>query len=148
MQVVGDIETNRLENPDKLWMAVFEELDGDKVWVFLRPDLNPKPLVEFLKGVTKIIGHNFLKFDHKQLRRLVDGYNFNPLDIIDTLIISRLINYRRPSGHSLEALGRWVGEPKIDFDEYEYFSTAMITYCKGDVKTNKKVYNEKLRRRS
>lgn len=144
MLVVCDIETNRIENPDKLWVVVCTEVLSGDTKVFHRPDLNPKRLLDYFKSVTKIIGHYFLRFDLPQLRRLVPGFEFKDRDVYDTLVFSKMITFSIPGGHSLEAWGERLGHPKVFVDDYD--NPALLSLyterCIEDVQITKKIYQK------
>lgn len=140
--VVCDIETNGLEDEEctKLWLIVATDVDTEETFEFLRPDLSPNSFVRFMEEVDTWIGHNFLSFDAYQIERLVKGAKFDYTKIIDTLVISRLIHYNITGGHSLNAWGKRMGCPKINFNEFSRFSEDMRVYCNQDVTVNLKLY--------
>lgn len=139
--VVCDVETDSL-NPSKVWVVVCKELDGD-IKVFERPDLNSEPLVEYAKGVSKWIGHNFIQFDFSRVFNVFfPGLIPNPVDqIIDTLVISRTINYDAVGGHGLASWGKRVGINKPHIEDFSQgLSNEMIERCVEDVKITEKVF--------
>lgn len=142
MKAIVDIETNGL-NPDIVWLVGVKDIETGKEWVFERPDLHPDAFLALLSTIDCIIGHHFIGYDHVHLSRLVRGYRFNSRNIIDTLVVSKLLHYRRPKGHSLDVLGRWAGVEKLvylgDFLTYE---PEMEAYLRGDLRTNLAVYNK------
>ena len=139
MFVVCDIETERLDNPQVIHIIVCKETETGKVHVFRQPQQDPKPFLNFASKVTCWIGHNFIGFDRVHLQRLT-GVSIDPASVIDTLIISRLINYSIPGGHSLEAWGDRLGSPKIKFNDFSKLTPEMETYCIQDVETNYKLF--------
>lgn len=60
--------------------------------------------------------------------------------VVDTLVVSRLLNTNRPGGHSLERYGEEFGFPKIDFHDYSALTPEMETYLEQDVRLGHKVY--------
>lgn len=148
MLVVADIETNGLVDPDKLWCVVLREVrNPDNVHTFERPDLNPTPLVEFGSRVTGWIGHNFLSFDFIQLGRLVPKLHIDPTTIIDTLVISRLLNYNRAGGHSIAKLAEGLGERKVgkEIEDWTVYAPLMLERCINDTLVSLKVYQSQLK---
>ena len=143
---ICDIETDSL-TPTKIHCAVFEDLDSNEVFRF-RPDDMGEFRRFLLEEVDIVIGHNFLTFDGPNIGRLlgvdlpfsVGGEGDYSLKIIDTLILSRLIFTGVRHQHSLDSWGQTLGYPKIDFNEFEHYSEEMLTYCEGDVKLNRKLY--------
>lgn len=65
--------------------------------------------------------------------------------MIDTLVVSRLLNYNRPGGHSLANLGEELGCPKIEFHDFDNFSEDMVKYLRGDLKTGVKIFEDQRR---
>lgn len=143
MKVICDVETNRLVNPDILWIIVCRDIDNPKnVRRFLRPDLNPKEFLEFASSVTLWVGHNLIKFDLlTAMCKLIKGFKLPPVEqIVDTLILSRLVNYKLTGGHSLDNWGKILKCPKIKFSEFDRYSEEMAVYCEGDTETNLLIY--------
>jgi len=147
MIIVCDIETNRIENPDKLWVVVCTDVATGHTSVFIRPDLNPTPLTTYFRDVKKVIGHYFLRFDLPQSRRLVPGFKFDDRDVYDTLVFSKMLSFSIPGGHSLEAWGERLGHPKVVVEDYdnEELLPLYVTRCKEDVGINLKVYKKFLK---
>jgi DNA polymerase-1 len=85
------------------------------------------------------VGHNALSFDGPVLKRLCAGaaklYN-----TVDTLVLSYLYNPHMPDGHSLEAWGIRMKDPKAHFNDWSQYSPEMDKYCQQDVKLGKKVF--------
>lgn len=93
--------------------------------------------LEQLKKYDTLIGHNILGYDLPVLEKL---YNFKYNGtVIDTLVLSRLA-YPFAASHSLEAWGNFLGYPKIDYNNFDYYEMDMAIYCQQDVKVNEKLY--------
>ena len=60
--------------------------------------------------------------------------------MVDTFVVSRLVNYSRFTTHSLAELGQFLGEPKTVFNDFSQLSQEMIDYCIQDVIVNEKIY--------
>lgn len=140
MLVVCDIETNALRDPTRLWVIGIKELTTGTVHTFVEPDKNPKEFLRYASRVTGWIGHNFIAYDLPNINRLVPGANLNPHAVIDTLVVSRLLNFNQHGGHSLEAWGQRLGCPKLDFHDFDQLTDEMITYLKGDLEVTYKLY--------
>lgn len=137
-----DIETNGLENPDKLWCIVVKDVDTGEVHTWA--DANGKAGVEgflsFSRSVSCWIGHNVIAYDLPQLVRLVPGFSFEPSRVIDTLVTARLLNYQVEGGNSLEAWGNRLGFPKTPYSDFSAYSQQMLDYCINDVLVTEKLY--------
>jgi len=141
MRIVLDVETNRLINPDRIWVIVCYDIDSKKFHVFREPDLDA--FKEWSKDVTLWIAHNGWGFDFLVLRDLL-GLVIGAEQTIDTLIISKLVDFPR-QGHSIEDYGVEFDYPKIDFKDFSKWSQELEDYCKRDVEITYKVYKKYLR---
>ncbi|PHS02820.1 MAG: hypothetical protein COA78_20480 [Blastopirellula sp.] len=151
--VVSDIETNKLVNPDKLWLFGGMDISTKERYQFnieTEPDCIPEA-IKWAKSVDLWIGHNFIQFDVPQVDRLLKPKLINPEKVIDTLLVSRLVNYSIaiPKGarspHSLEAWGIRLGVHKGNFSAFEEFSEEMVTYWNGDLDTTLALYHHFLK---
>lgn len=142
MFVVCDIECNKLVNPDKIWCVVIREVNNpENVHVFENVHENPSILAAFVRNIDCWIGHYFLTFDLPVLRSF--GIIIDPLRVIDTVVVSRLINFGIEGGHSLEAWGKRLGEEKIGLDitDWTCYTKDILRRCIQDTLVNLKVYN-------
>lgn len=147
MRVVIDIEANGLENPTKVWLVVCKDIDTGQLYVFRRPSDDEKEKERFLvfaSGVKTWIGHNVLDYDFRVLASLL-SLTVDRSKVIDTLILSRLIDYSRPKGHSIEAYGEEFGLAKGKFNDFSKYSQEMEDYCVRDVEICNLVYNRYLK---
>ena len=148
MKVCLDIECNSLNNPTKLWVIVCKDIDTGELHVF-RPETVDDHRAKFLAFSRKVrlwIGHNILGYDLPHLVRLVSGFSFpDTAQVADTLVISKLTDYSRPNGHSIEAYGEEFGRPKIKFNDWTKYSKEMEEYCVQDVEINHLVFNKQRR---
>lgn len=147
--IVGDVETDALFGYTKVHCCVFNELDGTE-YVFEEPTKRPRvanELKEFLHEYTSLAGHNFIGFDYRALNHLLPGIIPEHLGIIDTLVISRLVNYPRKGGHSMEKIGEGFGVKKegVDIKDWSTYTPLMLSRCKSDVKINLRELQSKLR---
>ena len=113
-RIVCDIETNGLlPELDRIWIAVTHDIDTGEQHIFSehtdKADGDIQDFIEYLKGTTTIIGHNFIGFDIPAIHK-VTGFQYDA-EVVDTLILSKLLHFTRyrpkgyPTGHSLGAWG-------------------------------------------
>ncbi len=96
------------------------DLNGPFIWVF----------------------HNGLGYDVKNINRLVRKDLIDPSKVIDTFVVSRLINYTKFMSHSLDELGKHLGVYKGSFSgPWDVCTEDMITYCEQDVEVLEAIYN-------
>ena len=146
MKVIIDIEANGLHNPTKIWVIVCKDVDTNEYHIFRNlndSDTERKRFIDFSHLVECWIGHNILSYDGPHLGRIID-VTIAPERILDTLVLSRLIDYPR-SGHSIEDYGVEFGEEKGKFNDWSKYSIEMEEYCKRDVDICHRIYSKYLR---
>lgn len=138
--VVLDCETNGLTDYDKCWVVVCRDVDTNEVATFrhIHEVENARRLERFLSGYDRVVGHNLCLFDLIVLRHFGVKILCEP---IDTLIISRLLNYNQEGGHSLEAWGTRFGEPKDTFSDFSQWSQELEDRCVKDTLLTTRLYN-------
>lgn len=144
IRVVIDIEANGLENPTQVWVIVCKNLDTGEYYVFREVTKNAKELerfLEFARMEITWIGHNILGYDLPVLQRLC-GLNWDVDLTYDTHVLSKLIDYSREGGHSIEAYGLEFGLEKIDFHDWSKYTVEMEEYCRRDVDICEKIYKK------
>ncbi len=151
MRIVLDIETNLAH--DKIHLVVTKDIDTGEVKSWKVAD----SLREYLKDVSLIVMHNGISFDAPVLNRLWKT-QIRLNQVYDTLIVSRLLDPSRETGHGLEAWGNTLGFHKIDYtavwqwmmdrkEEYkgECFDKPIDSllehYCIRDVEVTAKLYH-------
>lgn len=131
-----DTETDGLV-PDytKMHVAVARDYATKKDHLFyLHKEADQKAFVELLKGYDHIAAHNAFGFDRPAIRDLL-GYEIPREKILDTLVMSRLLNYQIDGGHSIEAIGKRLGIKKkhSGLSEWTQYSSIMMDRCISDV---------------
>lgn len=97
--------------------------------------------LNYAQGVELWIGHNWLGFDYPVLNRLVGLDIPNVADVsIDTLIVSKLVDYSRSGGHSIEQYGKEFGLEKGTWTDWSKWSPEMEAYCERDTEIGRLVY--------
>jgi hypothetical protein len=135
-----DIEANNLlRGATKAWIIgwlndqtgeVVHWLDGDTGWI------------EALNKADIVIGHNVSGYDLPLLKKLFNYTLPANVKVRDTLVMSQVLNYKRfPSGlHSLAEWGKFLNDPKGEFDDFSAYSEEMLTYWKQDLSLTAKVH--------
>ena len=133
-KVVFDIETTM--TADKVWCIVCKH--EDTFYQFKENNLHR--FEEFIKQTEEVIGHNIIGFDIPVLNKFF-GYDlFKNVKITDTLVLSRLLNPMIDGGHSLRNWGTKLGQSKIEFEQFDFFSEEMLKYCRNDVDLTQRLY--------
>jgi len=137
MHLVFDIETDGL-NPSVIWCLVAQDELG-KFYHFYEDTLQEG--IKFLQKADKLIGHNILGYDIPVIKKLTGIDLYHADKVVDTLVLSRLLNPTREGGHSIAKWGYKLGLPKKDSPEWTEFSKEMLSYCERDVEINYKLFN-------
>ena len=145
---IFDIEANDLlPKINHIYMVVFKKVGTEEFTVFTDDDPAHRPLSDMedwiKENVTTLIAHNGVRYDIPALKKVL-GYTLpKGINVIDTLIVSRLNNWpnkRLKGKHSLAAWGEYLGYPKIDFHDFSGYSEEMLRYCKQDCIVNEEIY--------
>lgn len=147
-KVIIDIETERLENPEHIWVIACKELSTGETHVFQSPTTDPLECARFNRFVEKgnhWIGHHIIKFDLPIINKLL--HQDIPLDsnLTDTLVVSRLVNQPLEGGHSLENLGNILKFPKDTFGDFSKWSQELQDRCVRDLDVTEAVYKNLLK---
>ena len=142
MKLVFDIETDDL-NATKIWCIVAQDVETNKIYKFGPNNLDKG--YELLESAEQLIGHNILGFDIPMVEKFSDVKLTD--NVVDTLVLSRLFNPTREGGHSLDNWGYRLRYRKIEFEDYQNYSSEMLQYCVRDVQLNTLVY-QKLKQES
>jgi len=137
MQLVFDIETDGLD-PSVIWCLVAQDEHG-KFHHFYEDTLQEG--IKFLQKADRLIGHNILGYDIPVIKKLTGIDLYQSDKIIDTLVLSRLLNPTREGGHSIGKWGPKLGLPKKDSPEWSTFTKEMLSYCERDVDINYRLFN-------
>tara|TARA_R110002020_G_scaffold109660_6_gene253717 strand:+ start:3754 stop:5598 length:1845 start_codon:yes stop_codon:yes gene_type:complete len=99
---------------------------------------------EFTDGVDKWIIHNGSGFDGPMIQEMFPSCHssFTNDKIIDTLVISRTVNYAGMRTHSLKEWGIKLGLHKGDWDDWSCYSMGMHDYCKQDIAVLKGIWKK------
>lgn len=147
----------KLKDSFKIHCIVFKDIDTGDVTSLYEKTLTKERVEAILKQATTLIAHNQIAYDLLVLH-LYFGIDFHiaanefekssvagsDCEIVDTVILSRMMWPDRPSGHSLKEWGKRLDVLKGDYGNQESawgkFSLEMLDYCKQDVEVNESVY--------
>lgn len=148
----------RLKDSFKIHCIVFKDLDSDRMVSLHGESLNKKRVEKILRKAEVLVAHNQIGYDLLALHLYFD-IDFHiaanedeqsmiagsPCEIIDTVVMSRMIWPDRPSGHSLKEWGKRLDMLKGDYGQqdnaWKEFNEDMLKYCQQDVLVNEAVYN-------
>lgn len=138
MTYIIDIEAdNFLLDATTVWCAVIYDTESKRTMQFT----NIEEFVQKLnESDCKIVGHNILMYDLPLLRRLY-GFKYKVSRIYDTILVSRLLEPDRFSGHSLDSWGKWLGVAKGSYSDFSKYTPEMLEYCTQDVKITELLHN-------
>lgn len=136
---VVDIETDKLHDPTVVHCVGLKDLETNEYFSFTTKQDYDR-LREIFRHATLVVGHNCIDFDLLHLRRLLSIDVSDTSIVIDTLIMSRLYDYKLDNGHSLEAWGDRLGFPKLPFYEFDKLTEEMLRYMKRDVDLTHRLY--------
>jgi len=103
-----------------------------------------------------IIAHNQISYDLLACKAYFgmpytieeDSWCGNPVDFVDTLVLSKTLNPDRFGGHSLDVLSSSLAVRKVNFrphlkgqDKFKHFAADMLYYNIYDCLSNLEVYN-------
>lgn len=92
------------------------------------------------KHKVKWVFHNGLGYDVQHINRLLP-FKIDPKDVIDTFVVSRLVNYQKYNTHSLEEIGKNLGILKGNYTEgWDEYTEEMGDYCDQDVLVTEAVF--------
>jgi hypothetical protein len=138
--VVFDIEGNGLR-PDKIHLIVGLDPDTGEIFEFRNPGPNDVRVQQWWDSYDLHVGHNALSYDIPALVSVL-GLTIDPRSVIDTLVVSRLVDFPRAEGHSLASYGEEFGVPKEgkDITDWSVLTEEMARRCHSDVAINSQVY--------
>lgn len=138
---IFDIETNGLfHEVTHFWCAWVLDINSKKKVGFRPHQL--QELCEYLAEFDVVIGHNIIDYDCKALKKLYPC--FKTKAVFDTLVLSRMLDPDKITGHSLKAWGKELGILKGEYGEQEEawdkFTEDMYIYCEQDVMVTEALY--------
>ena len=140
MRIICDLEANGLK-PSRIWVIACKDVDTEQEYVFDINKEGPQAFLSFSEKVTYWIGHNFLGYDREVLQSLL-SLSIPHEKVLDTLVVSRLLDANITGGHGLEAWGTRLGYPKPEIEKWDVFDPKMIERCQADVRINFLLYKK------
>lgn len=138
--------------PEHIWLICTEDLETGEKRDFTY-GVNLHQFVDYAHQFDKYIAHNGVSFDIPVLQQML-GLKCTPAQVIDTLVISKILNpdrgrdgrdsYRGSRPHSLEAWGERLGFPKgefeFDWQDFMQHYDIGLQYCRTDVDVLRRLY--------
>jgi len=138
-----DIETDSLD-ATRVWCICTEDEKGHKQ-EFQYPDTiseEGKRFEALLLQYDTYVFHAGLQFDVPTLNRLLKKQVIDPTKVVDTLVLSRLFNYMRKGGHSLDSWGSDTGVAKDHFSDFTHLSPELLQRCHSDTASTMLIYKK------
>jgi len=142
--VVCDSEFERLVNPQICWVIVCRDVETKEKFTFVRPDTEcNQEFRDFCDTVGVWIGANFVGFDRPNINR-VCNVTIPHSKVVDLQVVSRLVWFARPGGHSVENFAKKFGKVKPEIDVYDDPNRLAdyVHRCEEDVDITFDIYNE------
>ena len=137
--VVLDIETDALD-AKVIHCIVSRDIKTNEINEFVQEECYTK-FPEWSKTVDTFYMHNGLAFDQPIINKLTQS-NIEWSKVIDTLILTQLLNPNIDKGNSLGAWGDRLGFPKeIPPKDFSIYTPYMLEYCNRDVDVTHKLVN-------
>ena len=137
--VVLDIETDALD-AKVIHCIVSRDIKTNEINEFVQEECYTK-FPEWSKTVDTFYMHNGLAFDQPIINKLTQS-NIEWNKVIDTLILTQLLNPNIDKGNSLGAWGDRLGFPKeIPPKDFSTYTPHMLEYCNRDVDVTHKLVN-------
>jgi DNA polymerase I len=144
---VFDIEADGLlKTISEVWVLVATDVETLDTFVFSDYDSRYPNLMEFTKlfdSATFLVGHFICSYDLPALEKVKKWVRKPTTKPVDTLIMSKVLDYERfGSGfkHSLQDWGEFFKHPKVQHEDWSQYSEEMLHRCIEDVRINVKVF--------
>jgi len=142
-EVVAGKKDTYLREATKIWCMSVCNIDSGEMLLFEQDNLADG--IQMLRDADMIIGHNIYAFDIPLIERLYGSLDKKPEQIMDTLILSRLVYGDNPpttdQSHSLMAWGEHLGHSKVDYQGgWDNYTAEMGKYCLQDSVVTTKIW--------
>ena len=136
--LVFDTESNGLlDEATEVWCAVTKV--NEVVTQYILDDT--RRFIDTLSNLgddTIICAHNLIEHDLPLLEKIY-GYRHEGR-VLDTLVMSRLLQPERVGRHGLGAWGERFGRSKPAHEDWSFYNPEMLHRCTEDVEINSMVY--------
>lgn len=140
--LVADLEADGfLQDMTTIWCLTIKDRETGERQTFSDHSANYPSLregVDWLSEADQAVFHNGLGYDAWALLNM--GFEIDHKKILDTLVISRLIDPQMKA-HSLKAWGERLGNHKGDWTDFSRFDEEMLRYCEQDVEVTDAIYS-------
>jgi DNA polymerase I len=144
MAMVFDLETDGLyPGVSTIWILTMQDTKTKEIFEFSDYDPELPSLADGLELLSQqpiIAGHNICGYDLVVLEQLMDWKPGPDQKVIDTWLLSQMMRWKRGHMHGLAGWGKKLDHPKMEFDQWDRYSSEMRAYCCNDVALNTKVY--------
>ena len=138
MIVLADIEADGLR-PTKIHVIVIKPVGQPRITF---TDMSKFKSWVKSNEITRWVFHSGLTYDVPVINRLVEKDLIDPQYVIDTFVVSRLVNYMKFNTHSLDEIGKYLGVHKGNYTGgWDVCTTEMIEYCEQDVEVLEAIFN-------
>ena len=143
-RLVFDTESDELlKGATRMWIMCVYDLDTGEEEEYLEGDLRWKKRFD---EADLVIGHNICGHDIPLLEKLFDYKLKKSTKVIDTMILSLVLDFGRfgefQGRHGLFTWGEYLEDRKLEHEDWSQFSEEMRQRCRQDVLLNVKVYEQ------
>jgi len=148
--LIADIETNGLyREVTTVHCIVAMDVDTKQVFKFYPDQIEDG--IKLLQSADLVVGHNWIDYDARVLKKLYPDFKIDINKITDTLVLSHMLyphltrhkecpaskvtqaGRKRIGTHSLENWGYIVGHGKVEYVQWDEFDEDMMKRCESDV---------------
>lgn len=153
-----DLEANGLRDEATTIHCICVRGTGGEELEFIQPTENRderQRFIEFLDRADEegaaVAAHFGLAYDFRVIRRLLLDHpllrRVAELRVLDTLVLSRMMNYKIPGGHSIEAWGERFGVKKVGvgIKDWSTLTDEMLRRCRSDADINLRLIQKLMR---
>jgi len=142
LHLIYDTESDGfLEEATCIHCIVIKDKNTKEIFTFDSSRNNIEEGLSILENANELICHNQISHDIPLIKKLYPTWRGTGL-VLDTMLLSQLLNQERAGGHSLAAAGERYGRLKPEHEDWAQFSPEMLHRCSEDVEINTLLYEE------